>query len=214
MTHLCDLAIKYGTDKGPAYHNYTPTYFNMMCGTELLTRKVVEIGVMMGNSVKMWLDFFPDASIYAIDKDPEAFARLSKTNHTQLRRVIRLWGDEEDPSLWDRIGSEVDYVIDDGSHIPEHQMRMFERNFWRLSTGGLWIIEDTHCSFHVNFNGTAMGDDRLYPWLNKHIVAQQMGGGDTGNFYKAVEHLDSLSDLRAQIFGIRSYKSVIVFERA
>lgn len=213
MDPLSELAIKYGTDKSPLWHNYTPTYWRWMCGTERETEVVVDIGVMNGASTRMWLDFFPKATIYAIDKDLEAFNRLSATNHPGLSRVVPLHGNESSEILWSSIPNAIDYVIDDGSHIPENQMSNFLLHFCKLLRGGLWIIEDTHCNFHVNFNGTFMGDDRLYPWLSKIITEQQMGGGEAGNFYKAVESLDN-SDLRKQIFGITSYKSIIIFEHA
>jgi hypothetical protein len=50
------------------------------------------------------------------------------------------------------IGPSLDVVIDDGSHLIEHQIVSFNFLFPRLSDHGIYVIEDT---------GGAVGDTRL-----------------------------------------------------
>ena len=215
ITELCSLADKYGSDKGPKGHNYTPIYHELMCSSKETTRIVVEIGVLNGASIRMWLDYFPGATVFAIDIDHKALSRLVSSRFPGSERVVPILGSQEDPNTWRNIPNNVDFIIDDGSHIPEHQMKTLENNFCILTSHGMWIIEDTHCNFHELFNGTYTGDDRIYPWLRQRIIAQQMvpDGMGTGDFYKAKD-VAKPDTLTGMIYGIRSYKSLIMMEKA
>lgn len=206
-TPLCELAEKYGSDKGPSTHNYTPVYYDLMCGTQESTNKVLEIGVLKGASIKMWVDFFPKAHVYGIDIDRKALALPLG------QRFIPIHGDQANEDTWSMAGGDFDYIVDDGSHIPEHRVYTFEENFWRVRLGGYWIIEDTHCMFHTEFNPSL--DTFLYKWFFQRIMNQQMGGVEAGNFYKAANTFGKNVDpLTQKIYGIRSYKSIIMVEKA
>jgi len=126
--------------------------------------------------------------------------------------VVGILGDQSDEETWSTVGTHFDFIIDDGSHIPTHQIKSMSDNFWRLRSGGFWIIEDTHCMFHTLFNLTK--SRFLYEWLGKLCLDQQMNGSEAGNFFKAVKTLENENSLEGMIYGIRSYKSLMVFERA
>ena len=57
------LATKYGTDKGPKYHNYTETYEYFFRPVKETARNICEIGIEEGASLKMWEGYFRRASI-------------------------------------------------------------------------------------------------------------------------------------------------------
>src|SRR5215203_706034 len=67
MTYLCDLAEKYGTDKGPSGHNYTPYYEEYLQHRRFRALTLLELGVWKGASLRMWRDYFPSATIVGID---------------------------------------------------------------------------------------------------------------------------------------------------
>jgi hypothetical protein len=47
-----------------------------------------------------------------------------------------------------KIGSKVDFILDDGSHKPEHQVKSFNYFFYNLlKDGGIYIIEDIETSY-------------------------------------------------------------------
>ena len=97
----------------------------------------------------MWAEFFPNATIYGIDVNP-----LCKQYESE--RIKIFIGSQADGRFLDdclrQIGREPDIVIDDGSHRPEHQIASFNALFPRLSTHGIYVVEDT---------GGAVGDVRL-----------------------------------------------------
>lgn len=86
-TELCDLARKYGTDKvPPEWHSYTPVYYELMKNKRDI-KKMLEIGIgtvgtmghignyKVGASLRMWRDFFPQATIFGCDIEPEAMIK-------------------------------------------------------------------------------------------------------------------------------------------
>ena len=67
-TELCKIAYKYKTDKCPQVkHVYTPVYYNMFNDIRNDVKKVFEMGILGGASLRMWRDYFPNATIYGAD---------------------------------------------------------------------------------------------------------------------------------------------------
>jgi len=208
-TPICDLAEKYGSDKAPWGHNYTPVYWDLMCEKQYEEVNILEIGVLTGASIRMWLEFFPRSTVFALDVDEVALERLRGTSH----RIIPMLGSQTDFLVWNSFPRvSYDFIIDDGSHIPNDQMRTFEENFHRVKSGGFWIIEDTHCMFHDKFNPTKSFE--LYTWFSQLILLQQMRGAEGGNFDRALNSGILIGSLTRMIRSIRSYKSLMIFERA
>jgi hypothetical protein len=215
MNELEMLANKYGTDKGAMIggmnHMYTDIYEPLMRPIRNDNFHMVEIGIGSGASARMWYDYFPNAMIHVVDISKKAVDSLGDKAGS---RLIRHLGDESSSGTWVLIPGNLQFVIDDGSHIPDNQMKMFIENFHKVKPGGFWIIEDLHCNFHPNFNP---GPDLFYPWLFGLIRDQQMipTGGGSGNFYLEREKSESwLNEYSRLIYGIRIYKSMVIFERA
>jgi demethylmacrocin O-methyltransferase len=149
-TPLCELAHKYGSDKCAPFHGYTPRYYKMFHDKRKDIKKVLEIGVgtpstmlhvkkyKVGSSLYMWRDYFPNAQIYGIDIAPECIFKDD--------RIETFYCDQSDREglarLMDRIGEDIDIVIDDGSHIPEHQIITCLTLMPFLSKSVVYVIED------------------------------------------------------------------------
>lgn len=148
MTTLTELANKYGSDKGTTFvsqHGYTEIYPNYLPKEP---KKCLEIGVRFGPSVRMWKDYFPSLThIYGIDLCIEMsidhlksiqnecekfkFFVADQSNRDQLKVIAETIKDEE-----------LDFILDDGSHMVIHQQISFGYLFKLLKSGGLYIIED------------------------------------------------------------------------
>src|SRR6188474_973795 len=113
-------------DPSKQYLDYLRHYWRHLGDVRHQVRKVCEIGVETSNSVSMWEEFFPQATIHGIDIDPacRAFEKGRIRIHT---------GDQNDPTFLDQFvhetQGEFDLIIDDGSHVPSHQISTFERLF-------------------------------------------------------------------------------------
>lgn len=138
---LHDLGIKYHTDK--AYlHNFCNDY-------EKLLRKDVktlwEIGILDGASLRMWSEYYPNAKIIGYDiedksslsfNDNVSVKLLDQSNKSQLSELAKQ--------------TDIDIIVDDGSHITQHQILTFEMLFNCLKSGGQYVLEDLHTSTNVH----------------------------------------------------------------
>lgn len=120
-----------GGDKGNI-HSYLEVYEREMDRrTEVA---LLEVGVWQGHSIAMWGEYFRNSTVIGLDIDVSRclfdvdVRQCDATNEAQIADVL---GD-----------SMFDYIIDDGSHRPAHQVRSFELLWDRVKPGGKYFIED------------------------------------------------------------------------
>lgn len=132
---LAELAFMYGTDKAIDGHNYIPFYERWLPQNP---KKVLEVGVKEGRSIKMWMQYFPDAEIHGLDLFKEFPVPFTD------ERVKWHQGNQCDWELLEQLRKEdFDVIIDDGSHNARDQMI----TFFGLFNGKHYFIEDLHCNF-------------------------------------------------------------------
>jgi len=151
VTKLAQLALKYGSDKCPQIHHfYTEYYAGLFLGRKNEIKKVLEIGVgypecmthspnyQIGASLSMWQDYFPNALVFGIDIRQDL---VFKNN-----RIETFLCDQTDKAglmnLIKKIGTDIDFVIDDGSHLPEDQVFTCLTLMPLLQNKVIYIIED------------------------------------------------------------------------
>lgn len=140
MKKLLKLGFKHGTDKqrhrfaGVGYMNVYHRYFSPLREN---VRNLLEIGVLQGNSLKVWHDYFPDAQIWGVDINPSS-------NRDYGDRIQVITGSQTDPVVLSKVAPDrlLDIVIDDGSHVVEHMIETFRLLWPRVAPGGLYVIED------------------------------------------------------------------------
>jgi 8-demethyl-8-(2-methoxy-alpha-L-rhamnosyl)tetracenomycin-C 3'-O-methyltransferase len=159
MTTLTSLADKHGTDKGehqgfmPFYEKYLPS--------QNRANTIVELGVQQGNSIAMWEEWFKYSKIIGVDID------ISQVGERQYStRVELLQGEQDDRHLAEAICvyRSPDVVIDDASHISSKTIGAFQVWWPHVKPGGLYVVEDTHCSYDTNFYGAESGPPHLDAW--------------------------------------------------
>lgn len=106
--------------------------------------RFLEIGVQFGGSLELWRKYFgPEAVIFGIDIDPQCADRVDAPNKVRI-------GSQADPAFLRGVVDEMgrpDIILDDGSHVGEHQIASFETLFPLLKEGGLYVIEDVCTSY-------------------------------------------------------------------
>jgi hypothetical protein len=140
-TDLCRLSLSdKGNAAGTARHNYTPYYHELFSPIRKSVKHVFELGIFMGNSLRMWRDYFPSATVYGADIDAEYVA------HARGERIVTAVCDERDCVAIGRIFHEwdmrFDIMIDDGLHTHKDCLLFFSIARLWLRLGGLYIIED------------------------------------------------------------------------
>lgn len=154
--NLYDLSIKYKLDKNIASgcHNYIPGYTTIFEDIRYNVKTILEIGIgsiengqmggvipygyKTGNSLKCWSEYFTNAKIIGID--------IYSHNELNTDRIITFVADQNNgvdlQNVINNIQTDLDVIIDDGSHQGEHQVFSFLFLNKFLSKTGIYVIED------------------------------------------------------------------------
>jgi hypothetical protein len=159
MSLLNELALKYGTDKSSEHHNYCDKYDKVLLPLREQFTNVLEIGVLDGQSLRMWEEYFPNARICGLDINPEC-----KCHETGRIKIII--ADQGDEIQLKQAGEEFglfDMILDDGSHKHKHQILSYKVLFPFIKRGGLYIVEDIFTSYFSLSHFTADWGETKYP---------------------------------------------------
>lgn len=149
------LAKIFKTDKG-WHHHYTPVYQHWFDPLRNKPVRLLEIGIggydnplTGGDSLRMWKSFFRKGIITGIDI-------YDKSALTEPR--IRIYqGDQADKQFLRDVSDKegpFDIIIDDGSHMQSDIITSFETLFPLMSSGGIYVIEDTQTSYRPKYGGS------------------------------------------------------------
>lgn len=155
LTPLCELARKYGCEKGgqehpfhtarytyAPVHDYTPVYWELFGFWAAEVKNVLEIGINEGRSLRMWRDFFPNATIIGFDINPRTLIQEDR-----IRSFVCDQGDEHSLmwALFHSGNKKYDIIIDDGGHLYKEQavsLKMLCPHY--MVPEGIYVIEDAN----------------------------------------------------------------------
>ena len=148
-----ELKEFFKTTKGHALHkfpHYLEIYERHLEQFRGRPVTLVEVGVGDGGSLEMWRSYLgPAARVIGID---------ISVHPGMPDTVTVVEGDQGNAQFWynffDMVKvSEIDILIDDGSHVSIDQMVTFRSVFPRLAAGGIYICEDLQTSYQKRFGG-------------------------------------------------------------
>lgn len=170
--NLSALAHLWGTDKAPGQHGYTRHYARHLRGRRFSVHCVLEIGIgderdpqAGGNSLRMWRNYFPRATIYGVDLYEKWFDHEA--------RIVTLRADQSDAHAVHQavVGlPPLDLVVDDGSHIGSHIITTFGVLFPLVRPGGYYAIEDLETSYLPEYGGGPPGTPETAVALAKSLL--------------------------------------------
>lgn len=136
--------------------------------------KLVEVGVGGGESIRAWLEYFPNAFVYGVDL-------VSNTNEWNTPgakthpRYTFACGNQSDEKLWKKFtevyGGDWDVICDDGSHNSKDMAITFGSLWPYLNSGGIYELED------LGFDG---GSSR---WVTDYLHNLIHGDSDIDSIY-------------------------------
>ena len=132
--------LKLLTDKNTV-HSYLPLYDELLCRKKFTCRSMIEVGICYGGSVELWDKYFPNATITALDILEERKLPDLLKNQNKIRMIS---GDAYSPFLFSSLfrNKKFDFVIDDGPHTLESQIKFLTMYSMLLEEDGILIIED------------------------------------------------------------------------
>ena len=159
---LHKLLKEAGSDKA-GHHGYTRFYDPLFEPLRTYPTRLVEIGVEEGKSMRAWQKYFSNhqSHVFGIgygNWQTELVIRCEDALQTKTGAAVGLGppcdlyhGDQASNAFLNtflkRTGGRFDIVIDDGSHVPDHQRITFESLWPAVVPGGLYAIEDVETSY-------------------------------------------------------------------
>ena len=128
------------------YDRFYPTYLERLRDKEF---NMLEIGIDEMGSFKLWSEYFPKAKMWGVDIEPK---------ESTFDKLTIIQADQSVPEGIEKISllspKDCEFIIDDGSHVPEHQIKTFHKLFQdNLKPGGVYIIEDIECTWWRDDSG-------------------------------------------------------------
>lgn len=172
---LGNLFVKYGTDKG--IWGYTPVYEEYFERRRMEVKRVLEIGIcghrdipnnVIGASLFVWRDYFPNAEIIGIDNDGRWMVHGEERIKTFCCDVYNRYALAETMVT---IGpGQFDMIVDDAVHDPIPQINLLNDLMPDLAPDGVYMMEDV-CPYKLPHNDlTHMM--RHFP-ANSHIMVYE-----------------------------------------
>lgn len=147
MKSLTEIYPYFSTDVGDGdkgtLHTYIPIYSEIL--EKYRNKSVVfEIGVSLGYSIKMWMEYFTDSRIIGIELYPQFNNPRCMISELMEDKRCEIWIDDAtNENILNKIGdTKIDVVIDDGSHHLNDQIKSFNLLKDKMNVGGVYIIED------------------------------------------------------------------------
>jgi hypothetical protein len=143
MTHLTNLVNNTLTDKDTV-HSYLDLYHNLLEKKQETATHILEVGIHLGGSIKLWKDFFHNATVYGLDicllhLQPNAFAvgdpRISV-------HVTDAYNETWFRSTFLDAGIRFDMMLDDGPHTLGSMQQFIRLYSQVMKSDGILIIED------------------------------------------------------------------------
>jgi hypothetical protein len=140
---LVDLADNSRTDKNTV-HSYLPLYEKLLCSRKESAKNVLEIGICHGGSIKLWHDYFPNATVFGLDcmNINNVWGELKNNDRIKLYTSVDAYNPTFIQKEFFLPPHKFDMVLDDGPHTLE-SMRVFVNTYSRLlADDGILILED------------------------------------------------------------------------
>jgi len=174
MDTLVELYKKnrHTTDKGDR-HSYLPVYDELFYRFKDKENLILEIGILKGDSLNLWAEYFTKSTIYGIDYTmPRRYKRKYDAVH-----IIHADAYTESAVVDLSEHGKFDIIIDDGSHWVPHQKFVAEKYPFLLTDDGVLVIEDLRehnknivnnfseelekCTYYVPGKNKGVEDDAL-----------------------------------------------------
>lgn len=197
----------FNTDKANLDHSfrgrtYLDVYEQLFARLRDAEFTLVEFGVLFGGSLRMWMSYFPKATVVGVDINPDAgpcapegsiFVNASQTDERAIK---------------ERLGSlpPLGIVIDDGSHYVPHMIETFRFLWPMVMDDGVYVMEDTRIAYHAV--------DPQWPGMkcNGDDISKPNQRGDIDSL--ALSMIRTMDNLEGDLMSVEFHPMMIAFRKA
>ena len=140
---LAQISDNSRTDKNTV-HSYLPLYQELLISKKETAKNVLEVGIDRGGSIKMWSDYFTNATVYALDIQPleNFWDGIKNKERIILHTSTDAYNNDFFITHFLNKNIKCDFMLDDGPHTLE-SMKQFIKLYSQIMTDdGILIIED------------------------------------------------------------------------
>lgn len=194
--YICDKTSHNHTHKELSYLDRYESYFHSKRGIRDL--QILDIGVLNGGSMMVWLEYFVNTKVIGIDIDPMRKHVLTDDVRTEI-----FIGNQDDKKIRNKIKEKynhLDIVIDDASHISDLSLKSFKLYWPLLRNNGIYIIED------VSYEDSVDPGRENWPGQDLNEKGLKNSGKDFQDFI--LENIASMPE--SDVFGVHIYHQFIL----
>jgi cephalosporin hydroxylase len=130
------------TDKNTR-HSYLPLYQKLLIKKKETATNVLEVGIAHGGSIKLWSDFFTNATVHGLDiMNYEDIWDGIKNNDRIVLYTSDAYNEDFFKSNFLNKGIQCDLMLDDGPHTLESMITFIKLYSQIMTDDGILIIED------------------------------------------------------------------------
>ena len=140
---LKDIVDNYRSDKNTV-HSYLPLYQKLLFSKKETAKNVLEVGICMGGSIKLWNDYFTNAKVYGLDimHINDVWDGIKHNEKIILHTSTDAYNSDFFIKNFLNKNIKCDFMLDDGPHSLE-SMKQFINLYSNIMTDdGILIIED------------------------------------------------------------------------
>lgn len=134
----------FGTDKGDFKSYILGFYEEAFLPKKTDEINILEIGFRHGASLNLWATYFQNGHVFGVDNlsDRALQSHLPNAEWINKPNITIFYADAYSKDFANSLNHEFDFIIDDGPHSLESQLRALDLYLPLLKDHGLLVIED------------------------------------------------------------------------
>jgi cephalosporin hydroxylase len=131
------------TDKNTV-HSYLPLYQKLLINKRETAKNVLEVGIYNGGSIKLWSDFFTNATVYGLDimNRDDVWESIKNNEKIILHTSTNAYDNDFFSNNFLHKNIRCDFMLDDGPHSLESMVQFIKLYSQIMTDDGILIIED------------------------------------------------------------------------
>ena len=212
---LTELYEKHNGKISDKWSSYLKIYDEALSSYAESAISLLEIGVQNGGSLEIWHKYFPNAErLIGCDVNPQC----GDLSYDQ-KNISIIVGDAGTPEVCKKIRNlcpRFDIIIDDGSHVSTDCIKNLRNYYKYVKPGGVYILEDLHCSYWAEFGGGLFDSKSIINRLKEFIdyPNYEFWGHVPDNLVEKERRVGSGNSEYRDIESISFYNSIVVIKKA